>query len=215
MAELPTAVGLLGGGVIGGGWAARFILNGVDVRLFDPAPDAERRVREMVDNARRAYRALTMVPLRPEGELIFAGSVEQAVAGISFIQESAPERLAIKRDLLGAASAAAPADAVLCSSTYGLRPSQIQESMARPEQLVAGHPFNPVYLVPLVEVCAGQRTDPAAVERAAAVYDAIGMHPLVVRREIDGFIADRLLEALWREALWLVHDDVATVAEVD
>src|SRR5437660_7777519 len=103
MAELPPAVGLLGGGVIGGGWAARFILNGVDVRLFDPALNAERRVREMVDNARRAYRALTMVPLRAEGEFTFVGSVEEAVAGVPFVQESAPERIAIKRELLRAA----------------------------------------------------------------------------------------------------------------
>jgi carnitine 3-dehydrogenase len=215
MVELPREVGLLGGGVIGGGWAARFILNGVDVRLFDPAPDAERRVREMLDNAHRAYRALTMVPLRQPGELAFVGSLEEAVDGVAFVQESAPERLALKRDLLAAACAAAPPDAIISSSTSGLRPTQMQEAMTRPDRLVVGHPFNPVYLVPLVEVCAGERTDRSAVERAAAVYEALGMHPLVVRREIDGFIADRLLEALWREALWLVHDDVATVAEVD
>src|SRR5579875_1202349 len=123
MAELPGAVGLLGGGVIGGGWAARFILNGVDVRLFDPAPEAERRVRQMIANAQRAYRELTMVPLRPAGELSFVGSVQEAVEGVSFVQESAPERLAVKRELLGAASAAAAPDAVISSSTSGLRPS--------------------------------------------------------------------------------------------
>jgi carnitine 3-dehydrogenase len=201
--------------VIGGGWAARFVLNGVDVRLFDPALDAERRVRQMVENAARAFRSLTMVPQRDPGELAVVGSIEEAVEGVSFVQESAPERLAIKRDLLEAASAAAAPDTVISSSTSGLRPSELQAAMQRPGRLVVGHPFNPVYLVPLVEVCAGERTDPDAVEHAVALYEALGMHPLVVRREIDGFIADRLLEALWREALWLVHDDVATVAEVD
>ena len=183
MGELPGAVALLGGGVIGGGWAARFILNGVDVRLFDPAPGAERRVREMLDNARRAYRSLTMVPLRAPGELTFVNSVAEVVAGIEFIQESAPERLAAKRDLLGAASAAAGPDAVVASSTSGLRPTEMQEGMAHPQRLVVGHPFNPVYLVPLVEVCAGEQTDRAAVQRAQEVYRALGMHPLVVRRE--------------------------------
>jgi carnitine 3-dehydrogenase len=215
MSELPRSVGLLGGGVIGGGWAARFVLNGVDVRLFDPSPSAEGRVREMLENARRACRSLTMVPLPAEGELSFVGSVEDAVAGAEFVQESAPERLEVKRDLLRQASLAAGPGVVICSSTSGIRPTLMQASMHGPERLVVGHPFNPVYLVPLVEVCGGEQTGTGAVDRASRVYEALGMHPLVVRREIDGFVADRLLEALWREALWLVHDDVATAAELD
>jgi carnitine 3-dehydrogenase len=117
--------------------------------------------------------------------------------------------------LLAAADRAAPDDALLCSSTSGLRPSELQAEMARPERFCVAHPFNPVYLVPLVELCAGERTAPDTVERAATVFRSVGMHPLVVRREIDGFVADRLLEALWREALWLVNDGVATTEEVD
>jgi carnitine 3-dehydrogenase len=215
MHDLPRSVGLLGGGVIGGGWAARFVLNGVAVRLFDPSPSAEGRVREMLDNARRAYRSLTMVPLPAEGELSFVASVEDAVEGAKFVQESAPERLEIKRDLLQKASRAADPGVLICSSTSGIRPTLMQASIPSPERIVVGHPFNPVYLVPLVEVCGGDETDAAAVDGAARVYEALGMHPLIVRREIDGFVADRLLEALWREALWLVHDDVATAAELD
>jgi carnitine 3-dehydrogenase len=215
MSELPGRVGLLGGGVIGGGWAARFLLNGVAVRLFDPSPSAEGRVRDMLENARRAYRSLTMVPLPVEGELSFVGSVQDAVEGAEFVQESAPERLEVKRDLLRQASRAADPSALICSSTSGIRPTLMQASMLGPERLVVGHPFNPVYLVPLVEVCGGEKTDAAVVDGARRVYEALGMHPLVVRREIDGFVADRLLEALWREALWLVHDDMATAAELD
>ena len=201
--------------MIGGGWAARFLLNGIDVQLHDPAPGSEQGVAEALENARRAYRRLTLAPLPAEGSLVFAGSVEEAVDGADFVQESAPERLELKQELLAAADRAAPAGAIICSSTSGLRPTDLQAGLARPERLVVGHPFNPVYLLPLVEVCGGERTDPATVERAAAVYRSVGMHPLHVRTEIDGFVADRLLEALWREALWLVHDDVATVAEID
>jgi carnitine 3-dehydrogenase len=215
MGDRPGTVGLLGGGVIGGGWAARFLLNGVDVRLYDPAPDADRAVGEVLDNARRAMRRLTLAPLPPEGSLTLVDSPEAAVAGAAFVQESAPEREALKRDLLAAASRAAPADVVFASSTSGLLPSRLQADMAHPERLTVGHPFNPVYLLPLVEVCGGERTAPETVERAAAVYRTLGMHPLVLRREIDAFVADRLLEALWREALWLVSDDVATVEDVD
>jgi carnitine 3-dehydrogenase / betainyl-CoA thioesterase len=215
MADRPETVGLLGGGVIGCGWAARFILNGVDVRLYDPAPDAERAVGEVLDNARRAMRRLTLAPLPPEGRLTLVGSPEEAVAGAAFVQESAPEREPLKRELLAAASRAAPADVVFASSTSGLLPSRLQADMEHPERLTVGHPFNPVYLLPLVEVCGGERIAPETVERAAALYRTLGMHPLVLRREIDAFVADRLLEALWREALWLVSDDVATVEDID
>ena len=131
------------------------------------------------------------------------------------MQESAPEREPLKRDLLAAASRAAAADVPIASSTSGLLPSRLQADMANPERFTVGHPFNPVYLLPLVEVCGGARTAPDAIERAAGVYRALGMRPLVLRREVDAFVADRLLEALWREALWLVADDVATVAEID
>jgi carnitine 3-dehydrogenase len=208
-------IGLLGGGVIGGGWAARFLLNGHDVDLFDPDPDAPRKLERVLENARRAYGRLTLSPLPAEGELRFATTVEEAVTAADFVQESAPERIELKRKLLGAASAAARPDVVIASSTSGLRPTELQTGMTRPEHLTVGHPFNPVYLLPLVELCAGERTARATIERAAEVYRSVGMQPLHVRTEIDGFIADRLLEALWREALWLVHDGVATVEEVD
>jgi carnitine 3-dehydrogenase len=211
----PRSVAVLGGGVIGGGWAARFALNGVDVRLFDPDPEAARRVDAMLDNARRAYRRLTLAPLPAEGELTLVASVEEAVAGVDFVQESAPEREEVKRALLAAACRAADPEVVFGSSTSGLLPSRLQADMEHPERMAVGHPFNPVYLLPLVEVCGGERTSPATLERAADVYRSVGMRPLVVRKEVEGFVADRLLEALWREALWLVRDDVATVEEID
>ena len=135
--------------------------------------------------------------------------------GGDVVQESAPEDESLKRRLLAEIDRHAPPDALVCSSTSGLLPSRLQADMARPERFVVGHPFNPVYLLPLVEVVAGERTSAEAVERASAFYTSIGMVPLRVRREIDGFIADRLLEALWREALWLVHDGVATTGEID
>jgi carnitine 3-dehydrogenase len=215
LAERPRSVALLGCGVIGGGWAARFVLNGVDVRLFDPDPESARRVDALLAGARRAYRKLTLAPLPAEGRLTLVGSVEEAVEGVDFVQESAPEREDVKRALLAAACRAAGPEVVFASSTSGLLPSRLQADMEHPERLTVGHPFNPVYLLPLVELCGGERTSPATLERAAAVYRSIGMWPLLLRKEIEGFVADRLLEALWREALWLVRDDVATVEEID
>jgi carnitine 3-dehydrogenase len=213
--EAPRAVGLLGAGVIGGGWAARFLLAGVDVRLFDPSPAAAQAAFGTLERARRAWRRLTLAPLPAEGNLTLVGSVDEAVAGVDLVQESAPEREDLKASLLAQASRAAAPEAIIATSTSGLLPSRLAAGMRGPERFVVGHPFNPVYLVPLVEVCGSDRTAAATVERVAGMYRAVAMRPLVVRREIDGFIADRLLEALWREALWLVADDVATVEEVD
>jgi carnitine 3-dehydrogenase len=207
-------VALVGGGVIGGGWAGRLVENGVDAVVYDPHPDAERRLREVLETAARAWAQLTLAP-RARGAVSFAASLEEAVRDADVIQESVPEDEPLKRRLLGEIDARARPDALVCSSTSGLPPSRLQADLAHPERFLVAHPFNPVYLLPLVEVVAGERTSDAAIARATSFYASLGMRPLRVRREIDGFVADRLLEALWREALWLVHDDVATVAEVD
>jgi len=211
----PVArVALVGGGVIGGGWAGRLVEFGVDAVVYDPHPQAEAQMREMLENAERAWARLTP-STRVRGSVTFAPSLGAAVADADVIQESVPEDEALKRRLLAEIDELAKPDALVCSSTSGLLPSRLQADMTRPERFVVGHPFNPVYLLPLVEVVAGQRTSEEFLERAISHYASIGMRPLRVRREIDGFVSDRLLEALWREALWLVHDDVATVEEVD
>ena len=214
MAEVGT-VGLLGGGVIGGGWAARFLLAGYDVLLYDPDPEAGRKLGEMLENARRALGSLSAVALPPEGALTVVGSPAAAAEGALLVQESAPERTELKQALLAEACAAAPPDVIIASSTSGLRPTALAAGMQRPERFLVAHPFNPVYLLPLVELCAGERTSADTMQRAEELYRSLGMAPLIVRKEIDGFVADRMLEALWREALWLVNDGVATVAEID
>jgi carnitine 3-dehydrogenase len=208
-------VALIGAGVIGAGWAARLVLNGIDVALHDPDPEAERKVGEVLSNAERAWRRL--LPDLPErrGRITFGRGLEEAVADADFIQENAPEREDLKRALLARASRACREDVVIASSTSGLLPSRLQAEMRGPERLVVGHPFNPVYLLPLVEICGGERTAEQTKACAAVFYRRLGMHPLILRREVDGFIADRLLEALWREALHLVNDGIATADEID
>jgi carnitine 3-dehydrogenase len=208
-------VGLVGGGVIGAGWAARLVLNGIDVTLFDPDPEAERKLGEVLESAERAYRKLTLAPLERTGRITCTADLDTAIAKADFIQESAPEREPLKRSLLAEVSRACRSEVVIASSTSGLLPSRLQAEMEGPERLVVGHPFNPVYLLPLVEICGGRRTSEEAKRQAADFYRAIGMHPLVLRQEIDGFVADRLLEALWREALHLINDDIATTDEID
>ena len=208
-------IGLVGGGVIGGGWAARFLLGGHDVLLSDPDPQTERKLSEILANARRAHDRLFPEGRPEEGRLEISGSLDEGLSDADFIQESVPERLDLKRRVYAQLEGLVGASVPIASSTSGIKPSDLQAEMAHPERLLVGHPFNPVYLLPLVELVAGSKTAPETLERADAVYSALGMKPLTLRREIEAFIADRLMEALWREALWLVKDGVATTQEVD
>ncbi len=207
-------VAIVGAGVIGSAWAARFALHGIDVKVTDPAPDVERIIDEVLANARAAWAHLGLV-VADEGTISVVGSIEDAVAGAGHVQESAPENPAVKIPILEAIAAACPPDTVIASSTSGIKPSDLQPTINNPGRLVVGHPYNPVYLLPLVEVVGGVATDDAAVQRAMATYTEISMKPVHVRVEIDAFIGDRLLEAVWREALWLVNDGVATTEEID
>ena len=206
---------IIGGGVIGGGWAARFLLQGWDVSVSDPNPGIERQVSEILVNARASLPALADRPMPPEGQLTIAKSIAEAVDGADWIQESVPERLDIKQAVLQEIQASAPLSAIIGSSTSGYKPSELQAEASRPGQILVAHPFNPVYLLPLAEVVPGPATETATTERACELLRSIGMEPLVVRNEIDAHIADRFLEAVWREALWLIKDDVATTEEID
>jgi len=208
-------IGLVGGGVIGAGWAARFLLEGHDVAVYDPDPELARKLDWVLAAARKARAALFPGDTTPEGVLTIAAAVEAAVANADFVQESLPEREDLKQSVLKIIDAATRPEAIVASSTSGLLPTRLQAAMMRPERFVVGHPFNPVYLLPLVEVCGGAHTSEATKQATMALYTSVGMKPLHVRKEIDGFIADRLLEALWREALWLVNDGVATTQEID
>ncbi|QWQ45105.1 L-carnitine dehydrogenase [Streptomyces sp. YPW6] len=208
-------VACVGAGVIGGGWAAHFLARGYDVTAWDPAPDAAVRLRRLVAAAWPALERIGLADGASQDRLTVTATLEEAVAEAQFVQESAPEQLDLKRDLLARLDAAAPADTVIASSTSGYPMTDMQTGAAGPGRLVVGHPFNPPYLIPLVEVVGGERTDPAAVTWAARFYEVAGKSVITMDREVPGFIANRLQEALWREALHMVANGEATVAEID
>ncbi|WP_370302908.1 carnitine 3-dehydrogenase [Pseudooceanicola sp.] len=209
---MTKTAAIIGGGVIGGGWAARFLLNGWDVKICDPDPEAQRKIGEVLANARRSLPGLSDVALPEEGRLSFHADLSEAVAGVAWIQESVPERLELKHKVFAQIQAACAPEAVIGSSTSGFKPSELQQGAARPAQIVVAHPFNPVYLLPLVELVTAEQE---VAQRAAQILTGIGMFPLFLRKEIDAHVADRLLEAVWREALWLVKDGIATTEEID
>jgi carnitine 3-dehydrogenase len=210
-----TKAACIGGGVIGAGWVARLVLNGIDVSIFDPDPEASRKVGEVMEGARRAYEKMLPDGLPTEGKITYVKTIAEAVTGADFIQESVPERLDLKHKVLAEIDAHAPKDALIGSSTSGIKPTDMQPALQNPERLVVGHPFNPVYLLPLVEIVGGEKTAKEFIDKARELYASIGMKPVVIRKEIEAFVGDRLLEAVWREALWLIKDDITTVEELD
>ena len=206
---------VIGCGVIGAGWLARLIENGINVKVFDPSPNMARTIDAVLSNSREAYGKLNKQSRKQEGTFIYCENVEQAVSGSQLVIESVPERLEIKQAAYAEIEAYAESDAIIASSTSGIMPTNLQDKLIHPERLVVAHPFNPVYLLPLVEIVAGEKTSPQTVNQALSFYQSIGMHPLHVKKEIEAFIADRLLEAIWRESLWLVKDGIATTEDID
>ncbi|WP_202617824.1 L-carnitine dehydrogenase [Bacillus dakarensis] len=208
-------VTVVGTGVIGNGWIGRFLSQGYDVIATDPAPNAEARMRAAVEQAWPALEKQGLAEGASKDRLTFEPDLAKAVAHADLIQENAPEREELKRGLLAQIDSFAKPDAIIASSTSGLMPSTLQADCERPERIIVAHPFNPVYLIPLVELVGGKKTAPEVVETAEQFYSSIEMKPLVINAEIEGHVADRLMEAIWREALHLVNDGIATTEEVD
>jgi 3-hydroxyacyl-CoA dehydrogenase len=210
-AEGPVAV--IGAGLIGTGWTALMLARGLAVRAWDPSPGFADRLRRAV--AARAP-ALAPLGLAPDlARLSCHARLEEAVAGVAFVQENAPDTEAAKRPLFAALDAAAPRGAVIASSTSALTLTPLVSDLEGADRFVLGHPINPADLMPLVELSAGERTAPGTIDRAAAFYRALGKHPVVLRREVAGHIAGRLAAALYREAVALVEDGIADAATVD
>ena len=177
---MTRQTGLIGGGVIGSAWAARLLINGFDVKLYDPAEGVESRINDVLENALRAYQRMTLAPVSVKGQLKLVDSVAEAVSDVEFVQESGPERIDVKKALMAEICEHAPANTVIASSSSGLLPSEMQDSVKNPERIIVGHPFNPVYLLPLVEIVGGKQTTEDVKQRAREFYLSIGMHPLIV-----------------------------------
>jgi carnitine 3-dehydrogenase len=205
----------IGAGVIGGGWVAHFLARGFRVVAWDPAEDAEARLRHLVGSAWPALTELGLSEGASTDNLTVERDLDAACAQADFVQESAPEDLELKRTLLADIDAATPVDVVISSSTSGFGMSEMQTKCQHPERTVVGHPFNPPYLIPLVEVVGGTATDPDAVAWASEFFRYAGKSVITMDREVPGFIANRLQEALWREALHMVAAGEATVEQID
>ncbi|MFT6696966.1 MAG: carnitine 3-dehydrogenase, partial [Paracoccaceae bacterium] len=210
-----TRVTSIGGGPIGGGWAAHFLARGYDVTIYLHDVAEVPAFEAILDTAWHSLTDLGLAKGASKDRLRVSTDLKDAVSNAEFIQESAPENLAMKQALYAQLGELVPENVIIGSSTSGLTMTDIQSDCATPGRCVIGHPFNPPYLLPLVEIVGGKATDPAAVAWAGEFYEIAGKAPLIMKKEIPGFVATRLQEALWREALHMVANGEATPADID
>ncbi|AVG40634.1 3-hydroxyacyl-CoA dehydrogenase NAD-binding domain-containing protein [Achromobacter insolitus] len=209
-------VAIVGAGTIGASWAALFLARGLEVVVSDPAPDAESLTRARVQAAWPVLAELGHVlPGASADALRFEPELEAALAGADFVQENAPEREDFKTSLFARMDAVLPPHVIVASSSSGLIMSRLQSQCRHASRFVIGHPFNPPHLIPLVEVVGGEQTSADTIDRCIAFYRSLGKYPIRLNKEVPGHIANRLQAALWREAIHLAAENVASVADID
>lgn len=210
-----TSVACIGGGTIGAGWAAFYLARGMDVVMADPGPGAEARARQVIDSAWPSLTELGLAKGADKGRFRFVASTAEAVKGVDFVQESAPEREDLKIEIFAEMDAHARPDIILSSSSSAFLPSHLQSKCRHPERVVIGHPFAPSYIMPLVEVVGGDKTAQEALDWACAFYDGLGKRAVLLKKEIEGYIANRFQMVVSQEATRLVEAGICTWEDVD
>src|SRR5262249_7117035 len=208
-------IAIVGTGVIGASWSACYLARGFDVIATDPAPNAEANLRKYVDDAWPLLTNLGLSERASRTRLTFANNMQQALEGADFVQENGPERPDFKMKLFADIDAATPVDSIIASSSSGITPSVMQTNCLHAERVLVGHPFNPPHIIPLVEVVGGAKTSAEAIRRAMAFYTSIGKKAVRLNKELPGHVANRLQAALYREVLYLIEQDVLSVADAD
>jgi carnitine 3-dehydrogenase len=210
-----TQIAIIGTGVIGTGWCARLIANGHKVKAWDPAKNFGDRLQSEM---KRLWPILKKSGMTEDASILnlsICPTLAEACVEADLIQESVPEDIEIKKTIHHEIDSVSKENALIVSSSSGLLPSEIQSDLSHPERFVIGHPFNPVYILPLVEIVGGSKTSTKTIKDVKDFYKSMGMYPLEVRKEIEGYLSDRLQEAQWREILHLVKDGVENTQELD
>ena len=216
--EIKT-VAIVGTGVIGASWAAFYAGHGFFVRLYDiSTEDCEkglRRAHDFVDYLGRETLIEPSVARSAHDRMTACAILEQALEGVDMVQESTAESYTVKIPLFTRMDALLPADVVLASSSSGLLMTRVQEKTAHPGRCLIAHPFNPPHLIPLVELVPGEKTASEFLDGMKAFFQSLGKTPIVLKKEVPGHIANRLAAALWREAIDIVLQGIASVEDVD
>jgi 3-hydroxyacyl-CoA dehydrogenase len=208
-------IAIVGTGVIGASWAALFLARGLEVIATDPAPNAEKNLREYIDNAWPALEQLGLSSGASKERLSFTSKLSDALKDVDLVQENGPERPDFKIKLFAEMDALTPETTILASSSSGIPIGVSQSQCKHPERCVIGHPFNPPHLIPLVEIVGGEKTSAATIERSITFYASIGKRPIHVKKEVVGHVANRLQAALYREIVYLIDQGVLSVTDAD
>ena len=215
MQDSQDTIAVIGTGVIGTGWIIRFLFNKKKVKVFDPSKKQKKFLLNEIKRTSKTLERFYAKKINLEKQLFFCNSVQEAVKNTGFIQENAPENEKLKTKVIKDISLSAPKSAIIASSSSGLLPSKIQAQAQNPERVLIAHPFNPVYLLPLVELVPGKKTTKANILKANRFYSKIGMKTLTLKKELPGYLSDRLQESMWRESLHIINEGYASTKDLD
>ena len=215
MQDSQDTIAVIGTGVIGTGWVIRFLFNKKKVKVFDPSKKQKKFLLNEIKRTSKALERFYTKKINLEKQLFFCNSVQEAVKNVGLIQENAPENEKLKTKVIKDISLSAPKSAIIASSSSGLLPSKIQAQAQNPERVLIAHPFNPVYLLPLVELVPGKKTTKANILKANRFYSKIGMKTLTLKKELPGYLSDRLQESMWRESLHIINEGYASTKDLD
>ena len=208
-------ISVVGTGVIGTGWIIRFLFNKKKVKVFDPSKKQKKFLLNEIKRTSKTLERFYAKKINLEKQLFFCNTVQEAVKNAGLIQENAPENEKLKTKVIKDISLSAPKSAIIASSSSGLLPSKIQAQAKNPERVLIAHPFNPVYLLPLVELVPGKKTTKASILKANRFYSKIGMKTLTLKKELPGYLSDRLQESMWRESLHIINEGYASTKDLD
>ena len=215
MQDSQDTIAVIGTGVIGTGWIIRFLFNKKKVKVFDPSKKQKKFLLNEIKRTSKTLERFYAKKINLEKQLFFCNSVQEAVKNAGLIQENAPENEKLKTKVIKDISLSAPKSAIIASSSSGLLPSKIQAQAKNPERVLIAHPFNPVYLLPLVELVPGKKTTKASILKANRFYSKIGMKTLTLKKELPGYLSDRLQESMWRESLHIINEGYASTKDLD
>lgn len=208
-------IAVIGIGVIGTGWIIRFLYNKKKIKVYDPNVEQKKILLKEIKRVEPALKKIYKKKINLSKQLEFSKSLKDAVENVDLIQENAPENETLKKNLIKEISEYSKKNSIIASSSSGLLPSKIQSKCKNPKRLIIAHPFNPVYLLPLVELVAGKKTDKKFINKANIFYSNIGMKTLILKKELPGYLSDRLQESMWRESLHIINEGYATTQDLD
>ena len=208
-------IAVIGTGVIGAGWIIRFLFNQKTICVYDPQLKQKKFLENEIKRAKPILKKIYKKNINLSKQLKFCKSIQEAVKNADLIQENAPENEILKIKIVKEISKYAKKNSIIASSSSGLLPSKIQSQCLNPKRLIIAHPFNPVYLLPLVELVPGKKTDKRFINKADKFYSNIGMKTLILKKELPGYLSDRLQESMWRESLHIINEGYATTKDLD